>query len=213
MANSYLCSMYFLKPPRFIKVLYPSLIWDIKTNEKSIFLTFDDGPTPEITEKVLDLLNRYNAKATFFCLGKNVVAHPELFQSIINEGHAIGNHSYNHKHGWKTDDKDYFDDVEKCREVVDSNLFRPPYGRIKFSQISHLNQNFKIIMWDILSGDFDKNLSKERSLSILINNIRKDSIVVYHDSIKGSEKMFYSLPIILEEFTAQGFRFESIKLS
>jgi peptidoglycan/xylan/chitin deacetylase (PgdA/CDA1 family) len=193
-------------------MLYPTLVWNIPTKEKTIFLTFDDGPTPEITDKVLDLLKQYNAKATFFCLGKNVVAHPELFHSIINQGHAIGNHSFNHLHGWKTDDDVYFDDVQKCNEVVNSHLFRPPYGRIKFSQIRKLKQNYKIIMWDILSGDFDKKLSKEKSLSVLLNSIRKDSIVVYHDSIKGSEKMFHSLPIILEQFSAKGFRFDAIKL-
>jgi len=204
--------MYFLTSQWFIKIFYPSLVWNIPTKEKTIFLTFDDGPTPEITEKVLDLLKQYNAKATFFCLGKNVAAHQDIYQSIINQGHATGNHSYNHLHGWKTDDAIYFDDVQKCNEEVNSHLFRPPYGRIKFSQIKKLKQNYKIIMWDILSGDFDKNLSKEKSLSVLLNNIRKDSIVVYHDSIKGSEKMFHSLPIILEQFSAKGFRFDSIKL-
>jgi peptidoglycan/xylan/chitin deacetylase (PgdA/CDA1 family) len=204
--------MYFLRPPWFIKALYPTLSWNITTKDKTIFLTFDDGPTPDVTDKVLDLLKQYNAKATFFCLGKNVTAHPELFQSIINQGHATGNHTYNHLHGWKTDDAVYLDDVRKCKEVVNSVLFRPPYGRIKFSQIKKLKQNYRIIMWDILSGDFDKNLSKEKSLSILINNIRKDSIVVYHDSIKGSEKMFHTLPIILEQFSANGFRFDKINL-
>lgn len=193
-------------------MLYPSLVWNIRTNEKTIFLTFDDGPTPEITGRVLDLLKQYNAKATFFCLGKNVVAHPDIYQSIINQGHAVGNHSFNHLHGLKTDDALYFDDIQKCNEVVNSRLFRPPYGRIKFSQIRKLKQNYKIIMWHILSGDFDKNLTKEKSLSILVNNIRKDSIVVYHDSIKGSEKMFHTLPIILEQFSAKGFRFDAIKL-
>jgi peptidoglycan-N-acetylglucosamine deacetylase len=209
----YLCSMYFLTSHWFIKIFYPSLIWNIPTKEKTIFLTFDDGPTPDVTEKVLDLLNQYNAKATFFCLGKNVVAHPDLFKSIINQGHAVGNHTYNHLHGWKTEDSIYFDDVQQCKEAVNSLLFRPPYGRIKFSQIRKLKHDYKIIMWDILSGDFDKNLSKEKSLSVLLNTIRKDSIVVYHDSIKASEKMLYTLPIILEQYSAKGFRFDSINLA
>jgi len=142
------------------------MLWDIKSFQKTIYLTFDDGPIPDVTPKVLEILNEYNAKATFFCVGQNVEKNPDIFQMILNSKHNVGNHSYSHLKGWSTQTKQYIDDVEKCSKIVNSKLFRPPYGKIKLSQIKNLKSNYTIIMWDLLCGDFDKKVSKEKCLEI-----------------------------------------------
>src|ERR1700710_2450857 len=150
--------MYLVKSPRLLKKLYPELIWDVKPGKPCIYLTFDDGPIPIVTPFVLNILKQYHAKATFFCIGDNVSKHPDVFEQVKNAGHAIGNHTFNHLKGWKTDDKTYLDNFLKADKLMGTNLFRPPYGRIKKSQINLLKQakpNVNIIMWDMLSGDFD----------------------------------------------------------
>src|SRR5581483_11934982 len=154
--------MYLVKPPLLLKLLYPNLLWNKKRDTPYIYVTFDDGPIPIVTPYVLNILKQHDAKATFFCIGDNVQKHPDIFEQVKNDGHAIGNHTFNHLRGWDTDDEVYTDNFLKCDELVHSNLFRPPYGRIKRSQIKKLRQinpELNIVMWDVLSGDFDQKLS------------------------------------------------------
>lgn len=204
--------MYLVKSPFFLKKYYSNFVWKIPTAEKIIYLTFDDGPTPEITEWTLATLKTFNAKATFFCVGSNVAKHPEIFQQIISDGHAIGNHTHQHVNGWHTDKEAYFRNIKKCEEVVKSNLFRPPYGRIKKSQYELIKEDYKVIMWDVLSGDFDPKTSPEKCLSNVINNTTEGSIVVFHDSLKAADNLKYTLPKVLEYFVEQGYRFEKLEL-
>ncbi len=179
--------------------------------EKKIYLTFDDGPHPTATPFVLDELKKYNAKATFFCIGKNVETHPQLYKRILNEGHRTGNHTQNHLNGWKVSDENYFDDIKDAAKIIDSNLFRPPYGRISQFQIAALiKQNIKIIMWDVLSGDFDEKISAETCTSNVIKHAANGSIIVFHDSEKALEKMKVSLRETLNYFSRFGYSFEVI---
>ena len=209
-----------VKTPWLVKKTFRSYVWNIPSKEKVIYLTFDDGPTPEITEKVLDILAQYEAKATFFCVGKNVAANPIIYQRIINEDHAIGNHTYNHLKGWKNDNATYINDIEKTQEVLNSKLttynsklFRPPYGKLKPSQGKALQKRaYKIILWDVLARDWDNTISKESVLNNIINNTENGSIVVLHDSIKASKNMLYALPKTLEYFSKKGFIFKKIEL-
>ncbi len=203
--------MYFFVIPNILKKFYKKdIVWEMDSSEKRIWLTFDDGPEPEVTPFVLDELKKYNAKATFFCLGKNVETYPETYQMILNAGHSTGNHSYSHKNGWVTNKQEYVNDVEKCRLLVKSSLYRPPYGKIKPSQLNHLRKEYSIIMWSLISGDFDKELKKEKCLDILLKNTKKGSIVVFHDSLKAKEKLKYVLPKFLEHFSGKGYSFHSI---
>lgn len=204
---------YLVKPPWLLKKFYPSCIWNIKTDEKIIYLTFDDGPHPEATTFVLGELKKHHAKATFFCIGKNVEVHTEVYQQIIADGHSVGNHTYNHLNGWKTADKEYFKNVEKAARAIDSYLFRPPYGRITKFQLKAIKGNhlkLKPIMWDVLSGDFDTAITPEGCYLNVIKNARPGSIVVFHDSLKALPVLTKALPKILEYYSERGFRFESI---
>jgi peptidoglycan/xylan/chitin deacetylase (PgdA/CDA1 family) len=158
----------------------------------------------------LDLLKLYNAKATFFCIGRNAIDHPEIFQRVIAEGHTVGNHSYNHLNGWKTENKTYFENIDQCQEIVQSKLFRPPYGRIKRSQINFLKQKYKIIMWDVLSWDFNQELSAQQCTNYVLKNIKPGSIVVFHDSLKAQERMFPALEATLKKYSEEGWRFEGL---
>jgi len=199
-----------MKIPKIVEAYYPNLVWRIPTDKKEIYLTFDDGPTPYVTKWVLDILNEYNAKATFFCLGKNVRDHPVIFKRILREGHRIGNHTYNHNNGWNSRNYKYVKSVMKCDKYVASNLFRPPYGRIKKTQIRRLKDRFKIIMWDVLSQDYDHHISPDKCLDIVLNQTKNGSIVVFHDSRKASKNLKYTLPIILKTFANKGYVFRSI---
>ena len=191
-----------------------------------IYLTFDDGPIPKITPWVLSLLKKYKAKATFFCVGANIEKHPEILQQIISEGHSVGNHTYNHLNGWETTTKEYLESVEKfekslqsaayslklnnthIQKTVDSKpLFRPPYGKIKPSQFSRLRSQYSIIMWDVLSGDFDQTISKEKCLKNVVTKTREGSIVVFHDSLKAEKNLVFVLPKFLEHFSKEGYEF------
>jgi peptidoglycan/xylan/chitin deacetylase (PgdA/CDA1 family) len=206
---------YFVKTPWWLKKIYPSYTWHIKTEEKVMYLTFDDGPHERATPFVLDELKKYNAKASFFCIGKNVVAYPELYNRIIAEGHRTGNHTYNHLNGWKTPDKEYLNDIAEAGKYIHSSLFRPPYGRIRSFQAKHIapvmnNAAAKVIMWDVLSGDFDQSLSKDQCLHNVVLNADKGSIVVFHDSAKAFPLLQHCLPHTLEFFSSKGFRFESL---
>lgn len=211
---------YFAKTPNIIQSIFSDFTWRIATDKKEIYLTFDDGPIPEITSWVLNTLDDYHAKATFFCVGDNIKKHPEVFQNILNNDHAIGNHTYNHLNGWTTKTKHYLDNVEKAANAIQNSklktqnsiLFRPPYGKIKTPQRKALQKKgYQIIMWDVLSGDFDPNMGKEKCLQNVIKNTDRGSIIVLHDSKKTFEKLQYVLPKILKYFSEKGFEFKKIE--
>lgn len=206
---------YFVKTPWWLKKLYSSRIWSIDTNEKKIYLTFDDGPHPTITPFVLGELKKYGAKATFFCIGKNVVSYPGVYQQILDEGHRTGNHTQNHLNGWQTVNDIYFSDIEEATLYINSDLFRPPYGRIRSSQAKYIRrvmdkETAKIVMWDVLSGDFDKSTTPEQCLKNVVEKTNDGSVIVFHDSVKAWEKLSYTLPRILEHFSRKGFTFSAI---
>jgi peptidoglycan/xylan/chitin deacetylase (PgdA/CDA1 family) len=201
--------MYFFKTPFWLKFLYPKRTWDIKTSEKIIYLTFDDGPHPTITPFVLDLLKDYEARASFFCIGQNVERYPEVYKRILNEGHAVGNHTFHHKNGFRVPDEEYIADIIKAENVIRSDLFRPPYGRLRSSQAKKL-KGYRIIMWDLLSGDFDTALKKEKCLQVIQSKAGPGSIIVFHDSEKAWNKLEFALPRLMAWFKAKGYRFEKI---
>ena len=214
--------LYFAKTPNIIKRIFPKLTWDIPSEKKIIYLTFDDGPTEDITHWVLSELDKYNAKATFFCIGKKVMHHPSIFRDIIKKGHAIGNHTYNHINGWKKPSKVYIENIKKAQKVIDSNignyklasqkLFRPPYGKIHTNVAKKLlNKDYQIIMWDVLSGDFDLSIPKEKCLENVINNTTEGSIIVFHDSVKASRNLKFTLPKVLAYFSKRDYQFEVIQ--
>jgi len=205
--------MYFIKTPFWLRALYPSLTWRIKEPGKTVYLTFDDGPHETATEFVLEQLKQFNAKATFFCIGKNVASYPEVYKKILNDGHSIGNHTYNHVNGWKVKDDVYMEEINKAAGLIQSNLFRPPYGRIKRSQIKKLqssNSSLQTIMWDVLSADFDTNVTPEACLGYVLYHTKPGSIIVFHDSTKAWERMQYTLPKVLEHFSKEGYEFKAL---
>ena len=191
-------------------------MWSVDTKEKIIYLSFDDGPHPVATPFVLDELKKYNAKASFFCIGKNVVAESGIYKRILEEGHAVGNHTYNHFNGWKTKDDVYLDDVREAGKFIDSIMFRPPYGRITSFQAKNINAALKktlakIIMWDVISGDFDNSLNGDQCVQNVILNASKGSIVVFHDSEKAFSRLQFLLPVVLKFFEKKGYRFERLE--
>ncbi|HET6253447.1 MAG TPA: polysaccharide deacetylase family protein [Puia sp.] len=204
---------YFIKTPWWLRKIYGGLVWKIPTAELVLYLSFDDGPHPVATPFVLDELGKYGAKATFFCLGKNVEAHPEIYRRILMEGHRVGNHTQDHLNGWKVDDRRYLKNIRAAAQRIDSQLFRPPYGRIGPLQSSLLRSapfNFDIIMWDVLSADFDQRMTGERCARNVIRHGGPGSIVVFHDSEKAFERLREALPIVLKDFSARGYRFGGI---
>ncbi|MFT5167820.1 MAG: peptidoglycan/xylan/chitin deacetylase (PgdA/CDA1 family) [Saprospiraceae bacterium] len=203
--------MYLVKTPKFIQNLFPNFFWKVPTSEKVIYLTFDDGPIPEVTPWVLEQLKAYDAKGTFFCVGDNVKKHPEVFQKVLNQGHAVGNHTNNHVNGWGTDNIQYFHNIRNCARLVKSDLFRPPYGRLMPKQAQFLQRHYKVIMWDVLSGDFDPEISKDQCMYNVTSKAKKGSIVVFHDSLKAFEKLQYVLPKVLKHFHELGYTFKSLK--
>lgn len=204
--------MYLVKTPQFIQKLFPNFTWRIPTQEKRLFLTFDDGPIPEVTPWVLEQLADYDAKASFFCVGHNIEKHPEVFHQVLEAGHAVGNHTYNHLNGWATDNIPYFHNARKCAALMESTLFRPPYGRLKPRQAQFLQRHYEIVMWDVLSGDFDPKLDQEMCLQNVLHNTQEGSIIVFHDSLKAEEKLRFVLPRVLEHFSELGYRFEPLSI-
>lgn len=202
--------MYLVKTPFLLKKIYPSLLWDIPAVKPVIYLTFDDGPVPEATPFVLDQLKMFNAKATFFCIGDNVRKHPPVFQRVIDEGHHIGNHTFNHLDGWRTPLLKYIENVDACNAYFKTTLFRPPYGHISPPAISRLKNDFRIVMWDILSGDWDAQLDPGLCLRRVLQKSRPGSIVVFHDSIKAFPRLSYVLPRALAYWSEKGYSFEAI---
>lgn len=206
---------YFVKTPWWLKKIYPNRLWHIDTKEKIIYLSFDDGPHPVATPFVLDQLKKYNAKASFFCIGKNVLDHPAIYQRILDEGHQTCNHTQHHVNGWTTNNQRYLADVAEAAKHIASGLFRPPYGRMKRAQARGIsqalaNKKAKIVMWDLLSGDFDETISKEKCLANVIRNARAGSIIVFHDSQKALTRLEYALPGTLAFFQKEGYEFKSI---
>lgn len=203
--------MYLVKTPLLLKKLYPGLLWNLDREHRRIYLTFDDGPIPIVTPFVLKTLKLHDAKATFFCIGDNIRKHPDIYQQVIADGHAIGNHTFNHLRGWDTDTDLYTENFKQCDELVRSSLFRPPHGRIKRAQIAALkaskNENLKIVMWDVLSGDFDIDLTPEKCLKGVVTATQNGSIVVFHDSLKAFPRLEYVLPRALKYWQKQGYEF------
>ena len=198
-------------PAWFIK-LNTSLVWSIPTKEKELYLTFDDGPHETATPFVLDQLKQYNAKGTFFCLGKNVQSYPNIYERILCEGHTVGNHTFNHLNGWKTKNKLYVKDITAAATYIDSKLFRPPYGKISpfVARMLRKKLDYKIIMWHVLSCDFDENITPQKCIEIVLLYSKPGSIIVFHDSTKAWPRMYYALPKILEGFSNEGYIFKAI---
>lgn len=202
--------MQIVRTPFLLKQLYPNLIWDVDGRSNCIYLTFDDGPIPIVTPFVLNILKKYEAKATFFCIGDNVSKHPDIFEQLKSDGHAVGNHTFNHLKGWVTGDEQYLDNFLEADRLLKSKLFRPPYGRIKRSQIKLLRKTIpelKIVMWSVLSADYDQKLSPEKCLDNVIKNTHAGDIVLFHDSLKARDRMEYALPRALEYWVKKGFTF------
>jgi peptidoglycan/xylan/chitin deacetylase (PgdA/CDA1 family) len=234
-------NLSIVKTPKAARRLFPAALWKVRTREKKIYLTFDDGPIAEATPIVLDELKKYNAKASFFCIGKNVAANPNIYQRILAEGHLIGNHTQDHLNGWKVQNDTYFENIEQCAEQLEAvemslaevshhtptksmaakqtqievaevqhKFFRPPYGKLTLAQYNKLKKLYKVVMWDVLSFDFDLKVTKEQVLDNVLKNAASGSIIVFHDSLKAMDKMLYALPQVLEHYSSLGYKFETL---
>ncbi|HET6228071.1 MAG TPA: polysaccharide deacetylase family protein [Bacteroidia bacterium] len=199
--------MYSVRPPSLLRKLYAAGIWRMSTQERKLYLTFDDGPIPEVTPWVLDVLKANSVSATFFCVGENVKNNKAIYERILQENHAVGNHTYNHVNGFKTPLTDYINNIEECAALVDTGLFRPPYGLIRKKQHELVSQQFTVVMWDVLSKDYDVHTSPEQCLINVCSHVRNGSIIVFHDSIKAKENMQYALPRFIEFAKKEGFEF------
>lgn len=202
--------MLIEQTPDFIRKLIPGAVWRLPQKEKTIYLTFDDGPIPEITPWVLDLLKKYDIKATFFCVGDNVRKYPEVFKMITDAGHAVGNHTFNHLQGFKVKSSKYVENVELADSYIHSKLFRPPHGHLRINQGRKLANRFKLIMWDVVTRDYNKKLSGEYVLNVVKRYARNGSLIVFHDSIKAEKNMKYALPKAIEFLISQGYKFKKI---
>lgn len=208
--NFRLKNILLIQPKKLLKNIYPKAIWNLSRKEKVIYLTFDDGPIEGLTDWVLDELKMYEASATFFCVGNNIIKNREIFERIKRENHSVGNHTMFHTKGFSADTNSYLSEIEDCKKLVDSNLFRPPYGRMKFSQYKKLIKlGYKIILWDNISYDYEK-ITAEHCLKNVIRNTKNGSIVLFHDNIKAEVNLKYTLPLFLEHFKNLGFQFKSI---
>jgi len=206
---------YRHRTPALIQALYPKCTWHKSRDEKNIFLTFDDGPIPEMTPLVLNILSSFGVKATFFCVGDNIDKHPEIFQQLISAGHKVGNHTHHHLDGWRTSDNVYLKSVEACQlaitdKVMCQSIFRPPYGKATRSQLQQLQGTHEIVMWDVLSGDFDQSLSPESCLHKTIKATRNGSIVIFHDNVKAKVNLAYALPKYIEDCLEKGYQFKTL---
>jgi len=206
--------MYFIQTPFWLRLIYRSCIWRKPNQDRVLYLSFDDGPHSEATPFVLGQLSNFDAKASFFCIGKNVQLHPEIYDAILAAGHVVGNHTQNHMNGWKNNTENYIADIQEATKVINSNLFRPPYGRISFSQIKALRLHpalpQQIVMWDVLSGDFDTTITGEQSAQNVIQHAGPGSIVVFHDSAKAMDRLRIALPKVLAHFSKLGYQFKAL---
>ncbi|HMC96749.1 MAG TPA: polysaccharide deacetylase family protein [Flavobacteriales bacterium] len=205
--------MYLARTPALIKPLFKGRMWNVPGPGKDLYLTFDDGPIPEVTPWVLDILASRGAKATFFVIGRNATDHPSLLDRIRKEGHGLGNHTWDHRNGWKTPAFAYLRSVMRCQAITGTPLFRPPYGRLTRRQARALRARFDLVMWEVLSADFDRNITGERCLQNVVSNTRAGSIIVFHDSLKAEPRLRFALPKVLEHFSAQGYEFKVLALS
>ncbi len=207
---------YFIKTPWLVKKIFPHYVWSFPAKNNEVYLSFDDGPHAQITPWVLDQLKKYNAKASFFCIGKNVLQNPLVYERILTEGHAVGNHTQNHLNGWKVTEEEYLKDIKEASKTIETNLFRPPYGRINQNHLKNLNSamgvDSKIIMWDVLSADFDQKTLPEDCLKNVIKNVEAGSIIVFHDSEKAYHSLNYALPKVLQFLNDKSFVCKEIKL-
>jgi len=207
----------FIKTPWWARLLFSTYVWRLPANRKVVYLTFDDGPTPVVTPWVLEQLKQYNASATFFCIGANVVDYPEIYQQILQGGHTIGNHTYQHFNGWTTSIPEYLADTARAAEVIQTDLFRPPYGKIKSGQAKGLSaamktENVKVIMWDVLSADYDTTISPQQCYMNVAKHVAPGSIIVFHDSEKAFRNLEYTLPKVLSDLANEGYAFEKISM-
>ncbi|NGM65355.1 polysaccharide deacetylase family protein [Sphingobacterium sp. SGR-19] len=199
--------MYFINAPFFLRWYYPNVTFHKSRKDKKIYLTFDDGPIPEVTPFILDTLADYHVKATFFCVGNNIEKNRTIYERILAEGHQVGNHTYNHLRGWDTDDSVYLDNIAKCQQLTGTNLFRPPYARAKKSQLAALYQTYTVVFWDVLSGDFDEQISPEKCYQNVIRHVKNGSIIVFHDNIKALPRVSYALPKAIRYLKDKGYDF------
>lgn len=200
--------MFIEQPPQFIRAIYPGALWRMDPNEKAVCLTFDDGPIPEITPWVLDLLDHYDVKATFFMVGDNVRKHPKEFEMVVERGHRIGNHTFNHIRGFEYRTHNYLANTDKANELLKTDLFRPPHGHMRMWQYYTLRKYYKIVMWDLVTRDYSKHLNGEQVFQIVKKYVRNGSIITFHDSIKAEQNMKYALPRSIEWLKAQGYAFK-----
>ena len=209
--------LHFYRTPAFLKKISENLIWNINTINKEIYLTFDDGPIPSLTEYILEVLSQYDAKATFFCVGENIVKYPNIFQAIVQRGHAIGNHTFNHLKGWSNSTSAYLQNVDECQALINNkidqrnhHLFRPPNGQLFPGQINALKNKYKIIMWDVLGYDFEESHAPKLSLEKIIQKTTKGSITVFHDNYKAEFKLKYMLYRYIEHFKSLDYQFKKL---
>jgi peptidoglycan-N-acetylglucosamine deacetylase len=196
----------------FTYVLPASLIWQVKTDDKSVYLTFDDGPIPDLTDEILEILEKFNARATFFCVGENVKRYREIYERILAKGHSTGNHTHHHLKGWSVNCAEYMSDIGEAAKHIDSGFFRPPYGLMTYKQAKNLSKEYKVVMWSVLTRDYDPAVSKEECLQTAIDGVKPGSIIVFHDNLKAREKVLYALPLLLEHLEKEGYRSEKLQL-
>lgn len=199
--------MRLFSPPKILKIFFPKMIWDKPQGQKRIFLTFDDGPHPTITPKVINLLSNFNARATFFCVGNNIKKYPSTFEMLQKANHLVGNHTFNHNDGFSSTDENFYSEIEETENLTNTGFFRPPHGKIKPRQIRHLSKKYKIIAWSVIAYDWDKTLSPEKIFEKILRNARDGSIIAFHDNEKAEKNMLAVLPQVLEHFSKLGYHF------
>ena len=202
-----------IHPPRIITRWFPSAVWKLDSFEKNVYLTFDDGPIPDVTPWVLDLLRKEEVRATFFCVGENVARYPDIYDEIIRQGHSVGNHTFSHLKGRSCSAIEYFDNIDAAADYIDSNLFRPPHGLMTIEQYKYLSGHYKIIMWDIVSRDFDRNTTPDEVYNNVNRFVSRGSIITFHDSVKAFHNLRTALPRVIKMLKDKGYRLEPIPYS